>query len=634
MRREPPLRIFLSHTSELREHPREWSYVAAAEAAVMRAGHAISNMAYFAARDAETVDDCVAEVQRADVFVGIVGMRYGAVVRGRPEVSHTELEFEVATAAGIPRLILLVKDDAAGLPVVDQPADHASRQEAFRRQLHEARVTNARVASPAETELALYQALVELTQRVGSTFVESLARPRPLSVPLVRPVLASPAQHDPHSDGIRWMFRHHRADLGWWARWLFAAACELAGPSNSALAAAVNGKLGPKAVSVDFLEACRRGDASPPLDVTLAVLILAGADVASLLKSLTLSSVGGKLDDVNRRQFLGGMAGVVGLAGLGSPDPEPWERLAHAIRRPKRIDAAVIAQLEQVTIALERLEPQLSPTFLIGPVVGHLNTVSDLLNYDPPADARRQLLSLAAETSGLAGWLVWDTADVTASTRYFDTALEAAGEAGDTALGAYLVGSAACQPSHAERPNRRLALLTERAFGFTAADGTPATQAWLATLEAEAYSLAGDDARCRRALAAAHGAFQSVVRDRAPRPRVTFFDAAYLAGEQGLNLARLGHADEARPILQSALSAFGPERFKGRARLLTALGAAYVKQGEIDEACRLASEAFQLTRGQGVEPSLRDVDDLRKRLGPWSNTRAVRQLDEQLMESA
>ena len=64
MRREPPLRIFLSHTSELREHPREWSYVAAAEAAVMRAGHAISNMANFAARDTEPADYCVANVAR------------------------------------------------------------------------------------------------------------------------------------------------------------------------------------------------------------------------------------------------------------------------------------------------------------------------------------------------------------------------------------------------------------------------------------------------------------------------------------------------------------------------------------------------------------------------------------------
>jgi hypothetical protein len=159
MRREAPLRIFLSHTSELREHPRERSYVAAAEAAVMRAGHAISNMAYFAARDTGPAEYCTAEVERADVFVGVIGMRCGSTVRDRPDVSYTELEFEAATAAGIPRLILLVKEDAAGLPAVEQLADHASRQAAFRRRLQEAGVTTAGVSAPAETELGLYAAL-------------------------------------------------------------------------------------------------------------------------------------------------------------------------------------------------------------------------------------------------------------------------------------------------------------------------------------------------------------------------------------------------------------------------------------------------------------------------------------------
>jgi Domain of unknown function (DUF4062) len=162
MRRDTPLRIFLSHALELRGHPRERSYADAAMAAVMRAGHAISNMAYFAARDTEPADYCTAEVQRADVFVGIIGLRYGSPVRDRPEVSYTELEFEAATAAGIPRLILLVRDDAAGLPAVDQPAGHGGRQEAFRRRLQEAGVTTVWVSAPAETELRLYQALVEL----------------------------------------------------------------------------------------------------------------------------------------------------------------------------------------------------------------------------------------------------------------------------------------------------------------------------------------------------------------------------------------------------------------------------------------------------------------------------------------
>jgi tetratricopeptide (TPR) repeat protein len=97
------------------------------------------------------------------VWVGLIGLRYGSPVRDRPEVSYTELEFEAATEAGLPRLVFLL-DEQAALPIpaamlLDSDPDWQARQRAFRDRLRGADIMVATVASPRELELELTHAL-------------------------------------------------------------------------------------------------------------------------------------------------------------------------------------------------------------------------------------------------------------------------------------------------------------------------------------------------------------------------------------------------------------------------------------------------------------------------------------------
>ena len=95
-----------------------------------------------------------------------------------------------------------------------------------------------------------------------------------------------------------------------------------------------------------------------------------------------------------------------------------------------------------------------------------------------------------------------------------------------------------------------------------------------------------------------------------------------------LILSQSGEA--AREVLRRPRGRLNPEMVKIRPRLLSALATAHLREGNVDEACRIGADALALADRQQVTTNLQDVRRLRLDLEPWRGTQAVRELDQQL----
>jgi transcriptional regulator with XRE-family HTH domain len=154
----------------------------------------------------------------------------------------------------------------------------------------------------------------------------------------------------------------------------------------------------------------------------------------------------GWADTVNRRELLQ-VLGWAASAAAGSPalldlDEQETERVVLAIQLPQRVDGQVIDHIEAVLWRCMRQDDLLGPQAALDTVLAQRALVRSLLP-DAPSSVRDRLLSTYGALSRLAGWLSFDLNHVDAAADYYESARQAAHEARNTELAAFVLANMA-----------------------------------------------------------------------------------------------------------------------------------------------------------------------------------------------
>ena len=116
-----PWRIFVSSTKEDLIPYRE-----AVETVLTGMEHIPLGMEYFVSSPDSPIDVCLATVRRSQLYIVIVGMRYGSIEEGSGK-SFTELEYDEAVKNKIPVLAFIIDEEQC--PILPKFVDVGEKAE-------------------------------------------------------------------------------------------------------------------------------------------------------------------------------------------------------------------------------------------------------------------------------------------------------------------------------------------------------------------------------------------------------------------------------------------------------------------------------------------------------------------------
>jgi transcriptional regulator with XRE-family HTH domain len=391
---------------------------------------------------------------------------------------------------------------------------------------------------------------------------------------------------------------------------------ELARKGRQMTQAALGQALGMSQSAVSRLE--KRGQASYSTDVLAAAA--AHLQIPPALVGLAdgrTAPVQVRDDDpMHRRTVLGGA-----LAAMAAP-------ILAAVPDTHDTIGGQAAALRLTTSSYRRLDGTTPSRDLADAVEGHIRLIQTITRTATGDADRARLAAVGSEAASFAGWLAWDKGDYGSARSWYGGAVKAARTAHNPLLAAYQIGTLAQFEAHAGNGVEALNL-ARRARRVLGEQRLAVAEAWLLTVEALGYAVAGERRGADRALAESRTAAEALTAEEEPPPWpwVFSFTPDKVAACRVTCGARLGVPEW---VLAQDVEALATGHAKQRALLVLDIAAGHLAGGRVEAAFALASRALeaglQYRSGRIVERARA----LRRSLTTASPPRAVRDFDERL----
>lgn len=242
-----------------------------------------------------------------------------------------------------------------------------------------------------------------------------------------------------------------------------------------------------------------------------------------------------------------------------------------------------------------------------------------------------QVFAVAAAMTEMAGWMAHDSGQDQQAEQHFSRALPLARISGDLPLAANIAASHSHLALQAGAASEAVSWARNGLELIARCPRNPALTARLHTMRARALASAGQNVPAARALEAARR--ELTASTEAEHPWLSPFDAASLASEAALVYRDLGLLEKALEHAEEAVAL----RANGRARSLALSRISqvdiHVRRGELDAAVAAGRDLLSTEPLLGSVRVLRQLDDLRERLRPYTGYRPLRQYLEGLDES-